>query len=334
MSVIGYREVLPRTMSHRIGEAPTAERKFAITVSEPVSHQTIIDTIGILHGSPHPEYAYLLCTQGSFSEIDRHHVEATYEYALPAGGSIENSDPHPLSRPDVWSFSTGGIAIPVFYYYDGDEIAPLVNSAGDIIEGFTSTEAELRVTIAGNRATFDYALATSVTNCINDADYLGGAPFTWMCTGISGQQQAEVVNGSEVRYWTFTAELVYRESSHLLLVPDSGWQYIAQDKEGDTATSAGKGADTSDTGTFSKTTQGGVSVLRKKARTAGGVKKRAWVWMEKINDDEKPMRVPSAEKVALNDDGSMKAPGSAPNILARRVHRAIDFSSNFGTPTF
>ena len=325
MAVIAFREVLPRTFSHRFGESPTAERKFVVTVDEPTATQTIINGVGIFHGASHPEYPYLRCLDAQFTETDRQHVEGTYRYEVP---KQENLEPNPLARPDVWSFSAGGAQVPALFCYDGDAVAPLVNSAGDFIDGVTATIAEMRATISGNRATFDYARAASIANCINDALFLGGAPFTWLCTGISGQQQTEVVNDLEIRYWAVTAELIYRENTHLLFLPDVGYNYIATSETNDAATSSGQGAATEDP-PLTLTTQSGVNVERKKARTAGGVKKRAWVYSPDGSEKQN-----SPQPVALNTDGSKKADGASPNILARRMHRLIDFAQYFGTPTF
>lgn len=325
MAVIAFREVLPRTFSHRFGESPTAERKFVVTVDEPTATQTIINGVGIFHGASHPEYPYLRCLDAQFTETDRQHVEGTYRYEVP---KQENLEPDPLARPDVWSFSAGGAQVPALFCYDGDAVAPLVNSAGDFIDGVTATIAEMRATISGNRATFDYARAASIANCINNAPFLGGAPFTWLCTGISGQQQTEVVNDLEIRYWAVTAELIYRENTHLLFLPDVGYNYIATSETNDAATSSGQGAATEDP-PLTLTTQSGVNVERKKARTAGGVKKRAWVYSPDGSEKQN-----SPQPVALNTDGSKKADGASPNILARRMHRLIDFAQYFGTPTF
>ena len=49
MAVISYREVIPRTASHKFGESPTAERKYIVTVDEPTPTQTLINAVGIFH---------------------------------------------------------------------------------------------------------------------------------------------------------------------------------------------------------------------------------------------------------------------------------------------
>lgn len=226
MAVLSYREVIPRTFSHKFGESPTAERKVIVTVDEPTATQTVINAVGIAHASAHPEFSYLAMLDAQFSETDRHHVEITYKYEL---AKQEDLEANPLARADVWSFSTGGAQVPALVYYSGTGNAtkkPLTNSANDYFEGLTVSEAEVRATIAGNRADFPLATAAAVTNSINNATYLGGAAHTWMCAGISGQQASEVVNGAEVRYWSISVELVYRASGHNLLLPNIGWNYL------------------------------------------------------------------------------------------------------------
>lgn len=223
MTVISHREVLPRTFQHRFGDSPSAERKYVVTVDEPTATQTVIDAVGITHGAPHPEFAYLKMTDASVNETDRHHVEITYKYDLLK----REYEPNPLLRPDVWSFSTGGVAIPTFMYFNEDDgLQPLVNAAHEIIEGAMTDESEVRATISGNRATFPLAIAAYVTNAVNDSEYLGCVQHTWKCAGISGQQATEVVNGAEVRYYQISAELVYRASGWALLLPDVGFNFL------------------------------------------------------------------------------------------------------------
>ena len=290
MSIIASREVIPRTFSHKFGESPTAEIKYHITTDGPVSTQEALNFVGIVHGTPHPEYGYLLCSEGAFSELDRYHVEATYSYSVPATGT-EDNDPNPLARADIWSFSTGGAAIPALTYFHGNgngDLRVLVNSAYDFFEGAMTEESELRATISGNRAAFPVGVAASVTNCLNLDDYLGAAQFQWKCQGISGQQQVEVVNGAELKYWSVSVELAFRQSGWRLMLPNVGYNYIE-----------------------------------------GGQRKRAYVI-----DADSGEKLASSNPVALNENGSIKSSGTAPDILYRRVHPAVNFTPLFGTPPF
>ena len=298
MAIIGYREVLPRTFSHKFGESPTAERKFVVTTDAPEAHQTLLDAVGIFHGSTHPEFSYLLCTEGSVTETDRQHAEITYRYEVPQVGS-QDSQPNPLARKDVWSFSTGGSAVPALVYYEGRGNAnrkSLINTAGDFFESAMTEESELRCSISGNRAAFPVALAAQVTNCVNSDGFMGAAAHQWKCQGISGQQQVEVVNGVEIKYWSITVELLYRQSGWNLLIPNVGWNYIS-----------GSGA--------------------------GAKKKRCYVF------DESDEKVASANVMALTDDGGIRfntdfTGSGAPTILNRRVHPEFAFTPLFGTPPF
>lgn len=226
MAVISYREVLPRTLQHRFGESPTAETRWIATVDAPGQHQAVIDAIGIVHGSQHPEYPFLRMLEASVTEPDRHHVEVTYRYEVPQQPDFQ---PNPLARPDVWQFSTQASQVPFLFYYHGtanNDIRPLVNAAGDFIEGLTVNAPEVRATISGNRASFPLSVAAELTNSINNAPYLGGPAYSWLCNGISGQQTVEVVNDVEIKYWQVSVELTYRRGGYVEQIPHVGFHFL------------------------------------------------------------------------------------------------------------
>lgn len=297
MAVLSYREILPRAFSHKFGESPTAEIRYAVTLDGPTSTQAILQTVGIQHGSPHPEYSYLLCTNGQVSEgtPTPYHAEVTYSYEVPKLGSAD-ADPNPLLRPDVWSFSTGGAAVPALTYFAGtgnDDRRALVNTVGDFFEGAMSEESELRASVSGNRSQFPLSLAVNATNTVNDSTYMGGVAHTWKCSGISGQQATEVVNGVEIKYWQVTAELSYRQSGWDLLLPNVGWNYFNQ---------------------------------------STGKKERCYVYSEGERvASANPMALNANGTINFNTDFTGSG---APLILTRRVHKTSNFSSLFGVPVF
>jgi hypothetical protein len=295
MAVLSYREVLPRTLSHKFGEAPTAEIKYVCTLDGATNTQDIINTVGIFHGASHPEFSYLLCLNVAVSETDAFHAEVTYSFESPQEGtpSFQSS---PLSRADIWSFSTSGISVPAFRYYNGsgnNDIKPLINSAGDIIEGAQAIEGELKLSIAGNRATFPIANAVAVTGALNSDSFLGAAAYQWMCHGISGQPAVEVVNGIEVNFWQVTAELSFKASGYQLYLPNVGWNYVS-----------------------------GSSKKRCYVFEEGGIEKIASASVMALNDDG---------SIRFNNDFTGSG---APTILPRRVNPAVAFSTYFGTPPF
>jgi hypothetical protein len=226
MSVLSFREVVGRTLSHRFGEPPSAERKFVLTLDNTApTVAEVANAIGIFHGSPHPEYPFMIMTDAQVAEgsPSPFHAEVTYRYEVL---NPDERDPNPLARPDVWSFSTGGAAVPALFYYDGATQKPLVNSAKDYFEGLTTEEGECRATINANRANFPLATAVAVTNTVNSGSYLGASAHHWKCIGISGQQQTEVVNDVEINYWAITTELAYRQTGWNLQLPDVGYNYL------------------------------------------------------------------------------------------------------------
>lgn len=223
MGVVSWRETTGRSLTHQFGESPSAERRFVVTLdSTDTPTQSIIGAVGILHLAAHPEYAFLKMTNATVTEASPtpFHAEVTYSYSVP---EQEEQDPNPLARPDVWSFSTSGAAIPAFYYFDGDTPKVLVNSADDFFEGAMTDESEVRATIQSNRPSFPLALAAQVTNCVNSDAYLGAPQYHWKCAGISASQATEVVNDVEIRYWQITAELIYRQTGWELQLPDVGY---------------------------------------------------------------------------------------------------------------
>lgn len=296
MAVSAFQEVIGRSFTHRFGESPSVERKFAVTLTDPdTPHQEILDAIGIYHGAAHPEWAYLLCHEGSVSEGNPtpFHAEVSYRYEVPKVSS-QDYEPNPLQRADVWSFSTGGAAVPALTYYYGSgnsTLRALTNSAGDFFEGAMTEEGELRATIAGNRSSFPLATAVAVTNCVNDATYLGAPAHSWKCQGISAQKQVEVVNGAEISYWSISVELAYRQSGWDLLLPNVGWNYIE-----------------------------------------GGQKKRAYV----TDESGERVAAANPQPLNSNGGLVTASHGESnpPMILTRRIHREINFATYFGTPTF
>lgn len=227
MSVVGVTELATVSASRKFGEPPVFQRKWVVEVDDPTTSQTdIVNAPGVSFLTPHPEAYYCVALNASVGNYNgsRWHYEVTWDYELP---KQQNPDPNPLARPDIWKWTTGGLQVPALYYYDNNsELKPLVNSANDYFEGATTDISTLQASISGNRATFDYGLATAVTNTINSDTYLGAPAGSWKCSGISGQPAVEVVNDVEIRYWQIEVTLEYRPDKWNLLLPNIGWNYL------------------------------------------------------------------------------------------------------------
>jgi alkylated DNA repair dioxygenase AlkB len=226
MGILSYTELATVAASRKFGEPPVFQRKFVVEVDDPTTKQTdIANYPGVVFLQAHPEASYCKAMNVSVSNYNgsRWHYEVTWDYELPKQANV---DPNPLARADIWKWSTGGLQVPALYYYEGDTLAPLQNSANDFFEGATTDISTLQASISGNRATFDYSLATTVTNSVNSSAYLGGAAYTWKCSGIAANPAVEVVDEVEIRYWQVEVTLEYRPDGWPLQLPNVGWNYL------------------------------------------------------------------------------------------------------------
>ena len=202
------------------------QRQFVVEVDSPATSQSaILVASNVPFLAPHPEASYCKALNASVTNYNgsRWHYLVTWDYELPKQANV---DPNPLARQDIWKWSTGGLQVPSLYYYEGDTLEPLQNSANDFFEGVTTDISTLQASISGNRATFDYGLATTVTNAINSSPYLGAPPYTWKCSGIAATPAVEVVNEAEIRYWQVEVTLEYRPDGWELQLPNIGWNYL------------------------------------------------------------------------------------------------------------
>jgi hypothetical protein len=265
-----------------------------VEVNDPTTSQTDISNApGVAFLDSHPEAGYSRAMQVRVENYSgsKWHYAVSRTYEIP---KVENTTANPLSRPDVWKFSTSGMSIPALWYYDSTNTRKaLVNSAGDFFEGATTDLSMLTVHISGNRSTFSYALATAATNTLNNASYLGGAQYCWKCDGIAGEQAVEVVGDAELRYWKVEVQLTYRPDGWPLLLPNVGWNYVS-----------------------------------------GGEKSRVYVWdktqdppVKVASANPQPLNSDGSLQTSAGE-------GNPPIIVTRRTHAATDFASLFGTPPF
>lgn len=237
MSVLGFREVVPRTFEHKLGGSPTAGRVYIATVDEPTPASVVIAAIGISHGASHPDHTTLTCDGISLDETDRHHVTVTYSYGIPdpddPGGG---GDQPPWLQPDTWSFSTTNSSVACTTYYprglgDGNVPVPLKNTAGDVIGGLTRAEGELRISISGSRLALNLQQVKRYINTINKTAWCGFPKHTVQCVAISATPARLEWQGVVLDYWQISTELLYRSTTHNLCIPNVGWNVIINGKK-------------------------------------------------------------------------------------------------------
>lgn len=296
--IIRPTKVETRGEQHRFGEPPRLIRNIVCTAATANELKSLVDGIGIKSGSGHPSFPDAKCIEVEYDEEfqdGRAGEQDVYTATLKATYEVDLKEEGPLDRPDVWSFQTQGSAIAALFYIDNNDVMrPMVNSAYDPIKGLQVDEALQKIVIKGNRAVFPSALAAALTNCVNFDSFLGFPPDHVKCQGISGELKFEVVDNVTVRYWEVTVELMARQTGWNLLIPDVGYNYIANGR---------------------------------KERCW------VWVPNPdpETNALIEFVKAPSSDPVGLNGNGAM-SPTGVPAILTRRVYRRASFSDYFGSP--
>lgn len=228
MAILGYREIIPRTFTHRVGDSPSATRVVAVTVDAPTPSTEIIDTINIRHGDQHPDHTGLTCQEYSVDEADRHHVTVTYTYGVADKKEDEDPDNPPWLQPDTWTFGASNVSVPCYTHFvlknnNPNAVESIVNTAGDTIWGITRSEAELKISISGSRLTLDLKKYREYVNRINDDVWAGFPKHTVQCIGFSASPARLEFQGDTIDYWQITFELVYRAGTFNIWLPNVGW---------------------------------------------------------------------------------------------------------------
>lgn len=233
-TIVSTRE-LARTFENEVRVGGTAKRRWVCMLSDdvltaggpPGISDILSPTAGGSWGVAHPVHTALGLRKISVNERfedNPYAIEVIGEYGLL---TVEDSLA-PTSRPAVWSFEARKGEFPALFYYDGSGNSvrsPLTNSAYDYFPGLMTTESLITAKVTQNFTTFPYNW-TAANNFVNNATYLGGAAHTVRCDGVDVSRVYEEWNNANVAYWTATANLVYRESSHNLLLPDVGFNFI------------------------------------------------------------------------------------------------------------
>jgi hypothetical protein len=224
---------LARTFENEVLKGGTAKRRWACNLSDnaltaggpPGIADILSQTCGATWGATHPVHTLLglkkIYVNERF-EDDPYKLEVIAEYALVKANDLLT----PTSRAAEWSFESQPGQVPALYYYDGTTQKPLTNSAYDYFPGLTTDESLVRIKVTKNFANVPSSWLAS-QNCVNNAAYLGCPTHTLKVAGVEVTRTAEDFNNTLVEYYAATASLLYRQSSHNLLLPDVGYNFIS-----------------------------------------------------------------------------------------------------------
>jgi hypothetical protein len=223
---------LARTFENEVQKGGVAKRRWACNLSDntltgggpPDAATVLAATCGATWGATHPVHTALglrKLTINERFEDDPYKIEVIAEYGLVTAAEVLT----PTSRPSVWSFEAQPGQIPALFYYDGDTQRPLTNSAYDYFPGLTTDEPLVRVKVQKNFSGVPYDWLNA-QNCVNSSTFLGCPVHTVKVAGVEVSLTTEEFNNNALQYYSATASLLYRQSSHNLLLPDVGFNYI------------------------------------------------------------------------------------------------------------
>lgn len=231
-TIVATKE-LARTFENEVGSTGgVAKRRWVCMLSDntltaggPPDINTILTaTAGGLWGTFHPVHAALRLRKLAVNERfedNPYAIEVVAEYGIILPEEVV----YPTSRSSTWSFESKPGEVPALFYYDGSTKYPLTNSANDYFPGLTTDESLVQIKIQKNFATVP-STWLGLQNFVNSDSFLGCGEDTVKVVGVDVQYAAEEWNNALVRYYATTATLAYRQSSHNLLLPDIGFNYI------------------------------------------------------------------------------------------------------------
>jgi hypothetical protein len=232
-TIVATKE-LARTFENEVGSAGgVAKRRWVCMLSDdtlinsngPPDMATILTaTAGTSWGAYHPVHTLLRLRKVSVTERfedNPYALEVTGEYGLVTADELLT----PTARAARWSFESKPGQVPALFYYDGTSQLPLTNSAYDYFPGLVTEESLVQIKVQKNFAAYP-SLWLGLQNYVNNATYLGCPIDTVKVVGVDVQYETEEFGNALVNYWAATATLAYRQSSHRLLVPDIGFNFL------------------------------------------------------------------------------------------------------------
>lgn len=237
-TVVSVKE-LARTFENEIGsDGGSARRRWvcnlsdnALTAGGPPGAMAILDAVNGGQfsgqwGAYHPVHTLLRMRRLIINERfedDPYKIEVVIEYGLVTDRELLT----PTARTAIWSFEGQPGEVPALFYYDNDDTQrPLTNSAYDFFPGLTTDESMVRIKIEQNFAAYPN-LWLAAQNHVNNAAFLGCSIDTIRVASVEANYVTEEWNNTLVSYYASTANLVYRQSSHNLLIPDVGFNFIS-----------------------------------------------------------------------------------------------------------
>lgn len=324
-------------------------RVFRILLKEPGEAVNVQDAVGIRVGDRHPANENVFCVSwdAKFDGDSRTVILATFNYqSTPASQGKDKNEQDPETRPANWSTSVSLIEVPVRTWrpVNGDgnlqQPEPATNPAGDLYEGIWRYEPIVTISIE-QYVKSDPTKHVIWAGHVNAEQIRLGSltmpPGSVLFKGLQTRPTVETWGDFIYRGWTASYEFAYRANTVEMLSyggvtfdADIGWD-VAVPQTGfnvrcflNTPSVEKAGMPLKHAGGKIENWPDGVSLPD---NVVSGQKARAMVLVHEYENGG-ASQLPSAQPIALNDDGSPRSVTAEPKVWVKRYRtlKTLDFT--------
>lgn len=346
--------------------ADSQTRVFKIVLKEPGEYVDFQKECGIYVGDPHPSNAGIFCQsfEGRFDGESRMVLLATFNYATKASAASSGGGDGgggggggaPDIRPANWTTSVATYESPVRTWKKvvggvAGAASAAENPAGDMYDGIVKLEPIVTISITQPQS-IDPLANVAAVGCINSSPLKCGTQTfpkaTVMLRSIQSSPVVEAYGNRIFRGWSATYEFLYKRNPAFIYGPDGfgdsfsevdiGWDIAVPQTGFNVSAFAPPGGASQDAygqplkhGGDGDPTEFRGRILEPIALPDGieaGEKVRAMIKIFSYENGG-ASQLPSAQPIALNDDGTPRSSDADPKVLVYRyrVYKEFDFNT-------
>lgn len=330
--------------------AASVTRVFRILKDTPGEYVNVSSACGVSVGQVHPQEPGLYCVSytAQYEGDSRMVALATFNYrSSPAvgGSGQDRQQESPEVRPANWSISTSLQEVPAYVWKpvtgpNAGTVRPTVNPAGDLYEGITRLEPIVTISVEQFEMldpTRHCALSGYVNSNAIQLGSLSMFPRSCMFRGVQTTPAVEHWGDITLRGWRASYEFAFRVNyvgapvdaaiGWDIVVPQSGFNVLAWAPTAPNGSQVANNRDDFGQPLDHDNQQIKIPVALPGTISAGN-KVRAHIRVFSGEGGRASQR-PSAQPIALNDDGAARSPVASPPVLVYRyqVQNDIDFSA-------
>ena len=338
-------EITSGTQASRTSEggkvADSQIRAYKVLLSSTTEVIDIQATCGVFIGNRHPYNLNLYCKSfdAKYDGESRMVLICTFQYGTtPASDGNDRNQQPPSMRPANYSTSTTLVEVPAREWYVvnsgggiGGSKVSAANPVGDMYDGVSYMMGMMTINVEQYEPS-DPTRHVELAGCVNqDTLYIGSlscGPRTVMFRGVSFKPTVEAWGDNVFRGWMATYEFLYRQDTWDLRVPQTGFNVKS----------------------FPPNAGGGSQDIygQPLKHSAGKIIGPPYLLPDNISANEKvramvkvfeyenggASQLPSAQPVALNDDGTPRISSLPPIINRFCPYQPIQMASRLNLRLF